>query len=269
MKPKIHLYTICWNEEDFLDFFFRHYDPFVEEYHFYDDGSDDATLKILKAHPKVHIHPFETTEDSYILSAKKLHNKFWKNSRNRADWVIITAVDELLYHPNLEDYLLKCSQKNVTAIPAIGFQMISEEYPIKGSTVTSQISSGAFFKQMNKLSLFNPQEIDETNYVGGRHQADPVGNIKYPEKDELYNLHYKYLSFEKTFERHKELNKKLRAFDKGKNWGHRYRWDKEKLIKDWNAFMADVVNNVRSKEEVKVYLQSKNLKKWWRSDNIK
>ena len=26
MKPVVHLYTICWNEEDLLHHFFDHYD---------------------------------------------------------------------------------------------------------------------------------------------------------------------------------------------------------------------------------------------------
>ena len=45
----IHLYTICWNEERMLPFFFRHYDQWVDRYVVYDDNSTDATLeKILR-----------------------------------------------------------------------------------------------------------------------------------------------------------------------------------------------------------------------------
>lgn len=263
MRPTVHLYSICWNEEEFLEFFFKHYNPIVDEYHFYDDGSNDKTLQILKSHPKVHIYPFEDKKDSYVFSARELHNKFWKNSRNKADWVIITAVDELLYHPDLTNYLKECSKKEVTAIPAIGFQMISSFYPKSGNPVTSQIKSGSFFKQMNKLSIFNPQEVIDTNFVSGRHKANPKGNIVYPEKDEILNLHYKYLSKEKTFERHKELNNKLRDKDKERNFGHRYRWSKDKFLEDWDYFQANAIDNVFDSKKVSNYLNSIDLERWW------
>ncbi|MBI4190914.1 MAG: glycosyltransferase family 2 protein, partial [Betaproteobacteria bacterium] len=49
-RPRIHLYTMGWNEERLLPFFFRHYDPWVDRYVIYDDNSTDATLEMLHAH---------------------------------------------------------------------------------------------------------------------------------------------------------------------------------------------------------------------------
>jgi len=266
MKPIIHLYTICWNEEKLLAHFFRYYDPIVEEYHFYDDGSDDGTLEILQKHPKVHVHAFETTENSYVLSAQKLHETHWKKSIGKADWVIITAVDEFLYHPALLQYLAKCSAKKVTAIPAIGFQMVSEFYPKSNIPVINQISSGAYFEEMNKLSIFNPNAIEKTNYKTGRHSANPKGRVKYPWKDVLLNLHYKYLSFDMTLARHEELNRKLREGDKKEenNFGHRYRWGAEQLQKEWDFFQANSIDDVFDQEKLSGYLKNKEVTKWWR-----
>lgn len=264
MKPTIHLYTICWNEEKFLEFFFQYYDPIVDEYHFYDDGSDDATLYILEAHPKVSTYRFETIEDSYVLSARRLHESHWKNSVGRADWAIVTAVDEFLYHSHLLSYLRKCAEERVTAIPAIGFQMIADFFPKSGQSVTSQIPTGAYFQNMNKLSIFNPNAIERTNYSAGRHMAKPEGNIKYPANDELLNLHYKYLSFEETFARHQELNEKLRDFDRQNNWGHRYKWAREQLKKDWKQFQDLSIPDVFDALDRTTYLDNLNLKKWWR-----
>jgi hypothetical protein len=60
--------------------------------------------------------------DSYVLAAQDVHNNCWKESRGLADWVIITAVDEFLYAPNLKSYLAECAKEGVTAIPALGFK---------------------------------------------------------------------------------------------------------------------------------------------------
>ena len=74
-KVKVHLYTIVWNEEEMLPFFFRHYDSLVNRYVIYDDGSTDNTLKMLAAHDRVEVRPFvRTAPHSYVLSAQSLHD---------------------------------------------------------------------------------------------------------------------------------------------------------------------------------------------------
>jgi len=47
-----HLDAICWNDAAMLPYFFRHYDPWVDRYVFYDDGSIDDTLALLANHPR-------------------------------------------------------------------------------------------------------------------------------------------------------------------------------------------------------------------------
>ena len=99
---RVHLYTVSWNEQAMLGYFFRHYDRFVDRYVFYDDGSDDGTRERLEAHPRVEIRRFERTDpNSFILSARALYDRHWKESRGAADWVIVGAVDEHLWHPRL------------------------------------------------------------------------------------------------------------------------------------------------------------------------
>ena len=94
----IHLYTVCWDEADMLGFFFRHYDPWVDRYVIYDDGSQDGSLDILRAHPKVELRRFERVDaESFVLSHTRMQEHSWKESRGRADWVVITAIDEHLW----------------------------------------------------------------------------------------------------------------------------------------------------------------------------
>ena len=60
----IYLYAICWNEEQILPFFFRHYDEIVDRYVIYDDGSSDRTVDICRVHPKVELRRFAPARSS-------------------------------------------------------------------------------------------------------------------------------------------------------------------------------------------------------------
>jgi len=247
-----------------LKYFFDYYDQWVDRYVFFDDGSTDQTLDILEKHPRVEIRhlPSFYNIDSYILAAQNTHNNCWKESRGVADWVIITAVDEFLYVPDLKSYLVDCAQGGVTAIPALGFQMISGTLPSSGQKLPELVKRGCPWPEMNKLSLFNPNKITKTNFGPGRHVAKPAGEVKYPVKDALLLLHYKYLSFEYTFNRHAELQQKLRAVDKARKWGHQYGWTREQFKREWDYFEQNSVENIFS-NDYNPDLDHPIVKRWW------
>lgn len=266
----VHLYTICWNEEYMLPYFFRHYDAIVDRYVIFDDGSTDNTLTILRQHPKVEIRPLPRLDvDSYILAAKEVHNNAWKESRGKADWVIYTAIDELLYHHDLASYLKQCTKNRITAIPGLGYQMISHEQPTADQSMISLVKSGCPWTNMSKLSIYNPDKISETKHIEGRHAAAPEGKVVYPEKDEVLNLHYKYLGVNATFNRHAELQNKLGVVDKGNKWGDHYGWEKEKFMESWNRFEAGALQNVFDPAYNPHEQHSPILERWWRKTENK
>ncbi len=264
-KPVIHLYAICWNEERMLPFFFKYYDDFVNRYIFFDDQSDDRTIEIINQHPRAEVRPFpELNHDSFILSSQFVHNNCWKESRGNAEWVIITAIDEFLYHPDIINYLINSKREKITAIPALGYQMLSEKFPDNNSDLITEVPNGAASDFYNKLSLFNPDAIRETNYDIGRHSANPKGKLKYPRHDELLNLHFKYLSFDFLFERHKQLLNKLPSTDIKNKWGFHYSFDKEELRNEWNKVESLITLDVTKKWCKTNRSHSPKSKRWWR-----
>lgn len=221
--PRVHLYAACWNEADNIDFFFRHYDPWIERYFVFDDGSTDGSRELLSSHPRVELHELVRTHpDSLILSLRDLYNNAWKRSRGRADWVVVVNLDEHLYHPDIRRYLAECRGAGVTAIPALGYQMLAGRRPPPGSALAESVRLGVPWGLMNKLALFNPDEIDEVDYVVGRHAAAPTGRVVYPERDELRNLHFKYLGLDDVLRRHAAQSVRLGRRDRDEGWGHRY-----------------------------------------------
>lgn len=241
---RIHLYSMCLNEVAVLPFFFRHYDPWVERYVIYDNGSQDGTLDMLANHPRVEVRRFpRSVPDSFVMSARILHNTMWKESRGNADWVIVTAIDEHLYHAEFGAYLAHCKKMGVTAIPALGFQMASIEFPQPEELLCETRTFGTPHAGMSKLSLFNPDAVEETRYALGRHWALPVRQIKYPPEDQLLLLHYKNLGLPYLMRRNKMLSGALGARDKKRGWA-RYYDDAEASLREsfavWGAQSVDI-----------------------------
>lgn len=242
-RPEVHLYSILWNEAAMLEFFFRHYDPWVTRYVFFDDGSDDGTREIIAAHPRAELRRFErVVPDSFVMSSQIVHNEAWKESRGQADWVVITAVDEHLHHPDLRGYLDACGKAGVTLVPALGYQMVSKAFPPSGTHLATTLRSGAPWHVMNKLSLFRPDAIEETGFALGRHNAAPIGDLVLPERDELLLLHYKYLGEAYVKQRHAFLAKGLGARDRANEWGVQYLWDDKSQDEAFARFAAAAID---------------------------
>jgi hypothetical protein len=240
---KIDLYTLCWNDADMLPFFFRHYDRFVTRYFIFDDGSTDESLAIMQGRQNVEVLELAREyADSFALSEQAVSNHCWKASRGVADWVIVTDIDEHLYHSDLLKLLSEYKAQGTTFVPALGYQMISPDFPSPSEMLCATRTLGAPWEQMCKASLFDPTAIEEINYGHGRHVAAPVGNVRLPPRDELLLLHYKYLDFARTFTRHQQLRTGLRAQDFANGWGHKYNWSEMELSDDWCAVARNAVD---------------------------
>jgi hypothetical protein len=257
---RVHLYAQCWNDVQMLPYFFRHYDEIVDRYFIYDDKSTDGSRALLSQHPSVELREFPRAAGSFVLSEQKLSNNCWKESSKTADWVIVTDIDEFLFHPDLRSYLSDSLRRGVNLIPALGYQMISEIYPEPHQNLTQSYRRGAPWGQMMKASIFDPQAFSEINFSLGRHRVEPDGQVKIPALDELLLFHYKYLGFEETHARHQELGAGLGPVDIENRWGHKYLWSEAELRSDWD--MVD-------KQAVDTDIEARTLRRdypfqpWW------
>ena len=234
----VHIYSLCWNEERLLPYYFRHYDAIADRYFIFDDASTDASLDILANHPKVKIGRFHKQPESFVGSAYVFNNNIWKRSRNKADWVIICNMDEQLYHPDLLNYLKQCKDAGVTVIPAAGYQMISDSFPNSDKRLCDLITFGMPYKKMSKFCIFNPNQVEEINYKHGRHYANPVGRVVYPHRRDLKLLHYKYLGLDYLITRFAELSTGLRRIDLEKGWGARYLSERKAIEQSFHDVWA-------------------------------
>jgi hypothetical protein len=242
----VHLYTLCWNEAEMLPFFFRHYDPWVDRYVIYDDDSIDGSLDLLRVHPKVEIRKFRrVVPDSFVLSHQVMQNEAWKESRDEADWVVVTAIDEHLEPVGGKDmpsFLQKCKTDGVTVIPTSGYQMVDRRRPEPDWRLASFMTKGMRFPIMDKVSIFDPTMLRTPGFGVGRHQARPEGHIVYSDPAEVMLLHYKYIGFLNSYRRQKALSSGLGEIDRKNGWGSQYLGGIFRHLKMWRRFERYAIN---------------------------
>jgi len=230
----IHLYALCWNEAPILPFFFRHYDPIVDRYFIFDNGSTDGSLELLRQHPKVTLDHFTVEGPSFVHAAQQFYNHCWKSSRGQAHWIVTCNVDEHLYHPDLRQYLQDCLRQGISLILAEGYNMISDAFPTGDQPLFQQVRMGTRSPRMDKTEVFAPDLIREINFAAGRHSVQPEGRVQWPPDRQVKLLHYKYLGLDYLIARFNELRQGLREGDMAKGWGKHYLLDDQEKTAEFH-----------------------------------
>ncbi|MGB5596866.1 MAG: glycosyltransferase family 2 protein [Crocosphaera sp.] len=237
-----------------IPYFMRHYQPIANSFIILDDNSTDGSVELLQNYPNVELGRFHNRRNffvnSFVKNALKFYNNYWKRSRGKADWVIICNIDEHLYHRDLVGYLEHCQQEGITIVPSQGYEMISNEFPKLEGRLCDSVVQGKPVKKLGKIAIFNPNEIEEINYVPGRHEAAPTGNIRFPEQSEIKLLHYKYLGIDYLKKRYAELKTGLRLGDLLKKFGYQYHWDTEQIEAKFKSIQENAITVIDSSPNV-------------------
>lgn len=243
-RPIIHYYTICWNEEKMLPFVFQYYEKIVDKFFIYDNFSNDKTESIVKAHNNTHIIKFGQEGVLSDLDYLKIKNQVWKNSRGKADFVIVCDVDEFLYSENLYNFIQKIYKEKYTLIKPHGYDMYSEVYPQydERKCICNIVKRGKRYELFDKCILFDPHRIVEINYTPGCHTCNPKGSIKIYNEPRIKLLHYKWLSLQYVINRHHLYQQRLSKENIEKGWGTHYMSEDNVFTDNFNKEFAETSN---------------------------
>jgi len=232
---RIELYSISWNERRMLPFFLDYYGPWVDRLVIFDDQSDDGTAENLKRHPKVDLRPLPPKGSSFVLAALEIWQHAWKESRTRADWVIVTNIDEFIYHPGgMRGYLERCTEQGVTMVHPRGYEMVGERFPDPGQSLVETVRKGVAMFGQDKRQVFNPDAVTEMNYGPGRHDCRPTGRVVEPSVVEASLLHYKYVDTHAyLLRRQRSLARRMLDGDRRSGFGMQYHLTPEKIIRSF------------------------------------
>lgn len=237
----IHLHCFSWNDAQLLPHFFQHHEGWVDHFHFWDLSSTDGTLQLLGSHPRVTVHSYEVEGASLVNTQRQRFNDVWRISRGTADWVLLLSADEQLHHPELRDYLQRRTDDGVTAIKAIGYEMLSNRAPSEfdtGRALSEQLTQGCRSPGLDRLVAISPSAVTATNFAPGQHHAWPEGHVVWPASSELLLLRFQMLSPEYYVEVCRQRAAALLAEDRAQGWAAHLGWSEGALREHQGSLLA-------------------------------
>ncbi len=211
-KIRVHVYVICWNEAVILPHFLKHY-AFAEKIVVLDNGSDDGSQALVEASANGEVRSYSTggvlSDERYI----EIKNSVWKESRGKADFVIVCDADEFLYHPDLSAVLGAMKERKASVLWPAGYEMVGDRIPAPEEDLLKLTPEGMRLHTYDKGLLFDPDLVDEINYDMGCHLCKPQGKIEYYRCPGLVLLHYKHLSPEYVWGRYEIYRKRMTEKD--------------------------------------------------------
>lgn len=247
-KVRVHVYTVCWNEEQFLPFFLAHYAAFAERIVVYDNYSTDASPEIVRSCPKAELRQFDTGETFDEQALTQLRNTSYKESVGDADYVIVVDADELLHHPDLSALLETYKRDGVTLPKTVGYDMISWRFPRSSKPLTQSVSLGRRSPDYSKRCIFDPS-ID-INFRHGSHACKPVGNIVENQDADLQLRHYHYIGLLQCIRKHRRCGARLSRYNREHKLSYQYTWGAVRLSGRFLTYRLNAHDIVRDRTSV-------------------
>lgn len=229
--PIIHYYAVCWNEEKMLPFMFQYYERFVDHFTIYDNYSDDNSETIIQSHPNTEIKKFSMGGEINDHIYQNIKNNCWKQSRGKADYVIVCDIDEFIYHKDIHQAITLLKDGRYSIVKPYGYNMYSTDYPVYDphQLMTNKVKLGVRVPMFDKCILFDPHAIVEINYKPGAHECYPWGRVRLYREDEMKLLHFKNIGLNQLLERNRLYVSRLSKENIDNNYGAEY-LKKEQLI---------------------------------------
>ena len=237
----ITLYTFCYNEQEMLPYFLNHYSKIVDKIVVYNNESTDSSMDILNSFNgcEIEIRDYITNNEYQEESLIKLKNNCWKNEQS--DYVIVLDVDEILYHPNLREFLE--SNPDYDYFKPVGYDMVSDSVPTDYTKqIYEIIKDGVPSTNFSKKALFKREFVNETNFSYGAHGANYKGKKplkEYISKGDLKLLHYKCIDLEYVIAKHKHYGERRSSHSKKMGLGLHYDFSREKFTEIYNNLIKN------------------------------
>ena len=252
----IHLYTLCWNEIDILPFVIDYWKRLsITKAIVYDNGSTDGSIEFLQQFDWIEVRHFKTEGQNDIVQ-KDLKNSIWKESKGKCDFVIVCDMDELIYSKDITVELTIMKNNKFAIMGTKWFCMRFDKRPeytpgkllhqLGDKFFTQYINHDSKYNYLGKFMLFDPNIIDDMNYVVGAHKCTPVSHtndIYLYITNNTYTIHIdKGLSEDYFVQRRQKMAKNLSEINKKHNMCFEYMKSEDEIRKEYRQNQLKSVN---------------------------
>ena len=196
----IHLYTLCWNEIDILPFVIDYWKRLnIARAVVYDNGSTDGSIEFLSQYDWIEVRHYDTGGEIDDLAYLDIKNNAWKESKGRADWVIICDMDEIIFSNYLEEELSYMKNNNYNTMVCPWYMLCFDKRPSYDPNKLLHTQGDKFYKQLinyffdyrdyGKFLIFDPYNIDEIDFGMGAHTCHPKPNSSVYISDKIIEFH--------------------------------------------------------------------------------
>lgn len=189
-NQEIHLHCLLDSRSGPLRSFFSRYRGWVDEFHFWDAGTSSERLDEARTLSKGVVYTWDDKPVPGSAVASPWFDRAWKVSQGTADWVLLVHSDEHLHHPDLREYLRACTNAGITAVRAIGYELLVPSNDDGVRPWHEQATLGLRNPQLDRLCVLNPNALTETRFAEDLLHSWPEGHVVWPESSELLILHF-------------------------------------------------------------------------------
>jgi len=245
---KVWQYVLMYNEMRVLPFVVNYWRTYADKVIVYDSNSNDGSIEYLQSIKDIDIEIREDYQNDNKLddeNHKNLKNNIWKEARdNNVDFVIVSDMDEVLaFNGNIREELLKMKNDGETILHPRGYNLYSQIFPEYSNKLLHEyVKTVKYCDFWCKCILFNPNEIDEINYLPGGHVCNPTGNVKYYSGNKIILLHLHNLSLYYKLEHFQRGRMRLSENNIKNEWGIEYFDSEDKIISEFKSNMSQCTN---------------------------
>ena len=243
LMAKVEVVTFCWNEMQILPWAVDYWRRYADHVTVYDNGSDDDSVEFLLQHGDfISVEQNDTGGKIDDVRLQHLKNNAWKQFRGKADFVVVCDMDEMLIARRKAFDRMK--EAGGTIASPIWYNLISDHRPPyePGRLLHTQRSHGVWDRK-SKAIIFDPNMIDEVNYLPGAHQCKPTGEVHWYCGADMTVLHVNHgLSLGMRLADYKRNAARQSAVNLQKGYGIHYNFSEERIRQEWEAARAQVVD---------------------------
>ena len=239
IKPIIHAYFVCYNEENILPHLIEYYSTFCELITFIDNNSTDNSQSIINSYPNTKLTTFDSNMEFHDGIHIQIKNSIWQSSINVADFVIIGDTDEFIYHKDIVTFLSKAKKSGYSIFKPEGYHMIADEALelLPTDNLLEVVKYGVRTPVLDKPMIFDCNKIKSINYNFGCHSANPVGEVKWCYDNGLKMLHYKFMGINDYIYKNRIRAERLSKFNRDNGFGLYYLVSEDELRVDYKRYL--------------------------------